>query len=88
MIDWIKPSGAPITTNDQKETVAYCESLGWKRAGELFNLNDMTVEKVNGMSGVDMKKLIKQFELGVDKTLNVPEMRAAVIDALFEPEDE
>lgn len=85
-MDWIKQSGLPITTNDAKATVAYCEGLGWKRAGDMFNLNDMTEDKINAMSGVDMKKLIKQFELGVDKTLNVPEMRAAVIDAMFEPE--
>ncbi len=85
-MDWIKPSGLPITTNDAEETVAYCEGLGWKRAGDMFNLNDITEDKINAMSGVAMKRLIKQFELDVDKTLNVPEMRAAVIDAMFEPE--
>ena len=31
---WIKPSGLEITTNDDAETVAYCESLGWKNADE------------------------------------------------------
>lgn len=28
---WIKPNGNKIETNDKKETIAYCESLGWKR---------------------------------------------------------
>lgn len=32
MIKWIKPSGVEIETNDLEETVAYVESLGWKRA--------------------------------------------------------
>ena len=29
-IHWIKPSGVEIETNDSDETIAYCESLGWK----------------------------------------------------------
>lgn len=33
MIDWIKPSGLEIQTNDRPETIAYCESLGWKQKG-------------------------------------------------------
>lgn len=33
MIKWEKPNGTTIETNDSPETVAYCESLGWKRAG-------------------------------------------------------
>ena len=31
-IEWEKPSGLKIKTNDLKETIAYCESLGWKPA--------------------------------------------------------
>jgi len=31
LIKWVKPSKLEIETNDRKETVAYCESLGWKR---------------------------------------------------------
>lgn len=30
MINWIKPNGNEITTNDEKATVEYCKSLGWK----------------------------------------------------------
>lgn len=26
---WNKPSGSEIETNDDKETIAYCKSLGW-----------------------------------------------------------
>jgi hypothetical protein len=33
MIKWVKPSGVELETNDLKKTVAYCESLGWKRKG-------------------------------------------------------
>jgi hypothetical protein len=29
---WTKPNGNEIETNDEKATVEYCESLGWKRA--------------------------------------------------------
>ena len=28
---WKKPSGMEMETNDRKETVEYCESLGWER---------------------------------------------------------
>ena len=31
MIKWEKPSGVEIKTNSLSETVAYAESLGWKR---------------------------------------------------------
>ena len=31
-IKWVKPNGNELETNDNKDTVAYCESLGWKRA--------------------------------------------------------
>ena len=34
MIKWVKPSGLEIETNDRKETVEYCVSIGWKRADE------------------------------------------------------
>jgi len=30
-IEWTRPGGRKIKTNDRKETIAYCESLGWKR---------------------------------------------------------
>ena len=29
---WNKPNGAILTSNDSKETIAYCEKLGLKRA--------------------------------------------------------
>jgi hypothetical protein len=31
LIKWVKPSKIEIETNDSEKTVAYCESLGWKR---------------------------------------------------------
>lgn len=82
MIKWIKPNDIEVETNDLKATVEYCESLGWMRESD-----DLTVEDINEMSGVDMKKLIAKYGLGVDKTLNVAEMRVAVIAAMSEPEE-
>ena len=32
MIEWTRPSGSKITTNDRKETISSCESMGWNRA--------------------------------------------------------
>ena len=31
MLKWIKDNGQEIETNDRKETIEYCESLGWER---------------------------------------------------------
>ncbi len=31
MAHWVKPSGIEMKTNDMKETIEYCESLGWER---------------------------------------------------------
>lgn len=36
---WIKPNGTEIETNDSEETIAYCESLGWKRKEEEFPIS-------------------------------------------------
>jgi len=30
---WIRPSGSEIETNDEKGTIEYCKSLGWKEKG-------------------------------------------------------
>ena len=30
-INWIRPTGTKITTNDLDAQITYCESLGWKR---------------------------------------------------------
>ena len=88
MIDWIKPSGLAIKTNEDKATVAHCEGMGWKRAkpaSKEFIHQDLTVEQINGMSGKDLKRLNKQLTLGV-ATMSLDNMRVAMIDALFEPE--
>ncbi len=34
MIKWIKPDGGKVESNERKETVAYLESINWKREGE------------------------------------------------------
>ena len=31
-IKWIRPSGSEIETNDSKDVIDYCVSLGWKPA--------------------------------------------------------
>lgn len=31
MTIWVKPNGKDININDNKETVEYAESLGWKK---------------------------------------------------------
>jgi len=31
MITWVRPSGNEITTNEDKATIEYAESLKWKR---------------------------------------------------------
>lgn len=31
MIDWTKPNGASITTNELTATIAKAEAMGWKR---------------------------------------------------------
>ena len=33
-IEWIRPSGTNITTNDEKATILHAESLGWSRANQ------------------------------------------------------
>jgi hypothetical protein len=32
MIDWIRPSGSTISTNDDERNIAAAKKLGWKRA--------------------------------------------------------
>lgn len=32
VINWNRPSGTSLQTNDSRETVEYCESLNWERA--------------------------------------------------------
>ena len=33
MLRWKRPSGRTITTNEEKETVEHCESMGWEKLG-------------------------------------------------------
>ena len=32
MIKWTRPDGTELETNDMKDTIEYCESLGWTRS--------------------------------------------------------
>lgn len=87
MIKWIKPNDTEIKTADNKATIAYCEGLGWKRA-EVSNKDakDPTVDSVNKMKTAGLKNLIADYGLEIDTDLELADMRAAVVDALFEPE--
>jgi len=33
-MEWEKPSGIIIQTNDDDATIKYCKSLGWVKSGE------------------------------------------------------
>lgn len=68
---WIKPSGLEIETNDSKETIDHCKSIGWKLYGE-------PVEK-------DPKELIadeamKEFNVKIPKTKSVENMQKQLDD--------
>lgn len=86
-MDWIKPSGLEITTNDNTETVAYCESLGWKAAVDTKGSADPTVDGVKKMKAAGLKKLVAEYGLDVDTSLELSKLRYAVIGTLFEPEE-
>lgn len=80
-VDWIKPSGLKITTNDAPATIAKCESLKWERQDET-----LTPEMVSAMTKAQLKYLITKYDLDVADG-NVADTRKAVIDAMFEPEE-
>ena len=44
MINWMRPSGNPITTNEMDETIAYANKLGWVRVEDK---KEVTETKVN-----------------------------------------
>jgi len=44
MIKWEKPNGQEIETNDRKETVKYCESIGWIQCGSKKEVKQEEVE--------------------------------------------
>ncbi len=52
MIIWTKPSGMEIETNDMAATVAYCEGLGWKRAGDSGDAADEPDPGTDGASDI------------------------------------
>ena len=76
MIKWIKPSGVELETNDSKETVAYCESLGWKRKGAKV---DKDPEQPQGYSYMSASQIKSVF---ADKGLDYPGNKARAIEIL------
>ena len=50
---WKKPSGLEIETNDDKETVEYCESLGWERVKETKKKGKETSASASGATTWD-----------------------------------
>lgn len=84
-ISWTKPSGLEIVTNDMPATVEYCESLGWERGADG---DELTIGKIKKMTGEQLKELIAKFELDVSTDGKVPDIRAAVIEAMTAEDDE
>jgi hypothetical protein len=48
MIDWIKPSGATITTNDTEASIGAAAGLGWKQASEAKKHDNSTSDSKRG----------------------------------------
>ena len=46
MINWMRPSGNPITTNEMEQTIAYAEKLGWVRVEDKQAAATETATKV------------------------------------------
>lgn len=42
---YVKPSGIEIEVNDNKETIAYVESLGWKKKGAKVEIAEEEIPK-------------------------------------------
>lgn len=63
---WIKPSGLEFETNDRKETIAYCESLGFKRAEDFDEKGELEAYAK------------EQFGVDLDKRKSVKKLRAEV----------
>ena len=42
MINWIKPNGSSITTNDTEASISAAIDLGWKQASEAKKDGDST----------------------------------------------
>lgn len=53
MIKWIKDNGQEIETNDRKETVDHCESIGWKRADDKQKRTRRTREQIEADKAAD-----------------------------------
>ncbi len=81
MPTWTKPNGNIIETNDRRETIAYCKSLGWLR--EVVSGPEITAEDVNKMRKAGLKKLAKERRIEIDDSLSVTDMRCVVVAALF-----
>ena len=57
---WKKPSGIEIETQGNKETRAYCKSLGWKEISEKKKPNDDPIEKLEPVSDAEWDKPAKK----------------------------
>ena len=45
MINWMRPSGSPITTNEMDETIAYANKLGWVRIEDKKEVTETKVKR-------------------------------------------
>ena len=60
---WKKPNGNELETNDMKDTVEYCESLGWERVGD-GDSGDGSDKSHKDMSASELKEIFA--EMGED----------------------
>lgn len=74
-ITWTKPSGLKITTNDKKETIEYCESLGWKR-------DDAVKEKKPRKTKASKTPIVTDTECDIDVSDEIVEAGIRVIPDL------
>jgi hypothetical protein len=45
MIEWTKPNGSNITTNEEKASIIEAEKLGWKRSNEVKHNDNSTTDR-------------------------------------------
>ena len=68
MMNWMRPSGNPLETNERPETIAHCESLGWERVSDKpKSIHKMTKEELiiesKSKTGADLDPTLSKPEL-------------------------
>lgn len=55
-MDWTKPNGSEITTNDLPATVEYCLSLGWERKDAVQQVEEEASEQAEAQAEEVLEK--------------------------------